>query len=63
MSLTQKQIIRTVTFKGKYGPTDTSFDDLGILEADLLLKYFMMLSIHKNINISEYNNNIFLGTP
>ena len=55
----QKKILRTITFKGKYESTELLFNGLKKLKFYLLLKYFMMLSIYRNINDNDPNNVIF----
>ena len=55
----QKKILRTITFKGEYNLIDLLFNDIRILKFDLLLKYFMILSIYRNINNNDPNNITF----
>ena len=49
----QRRILRT--YKDKYESTDLLFNDLRLLRFDLLLKYFMMLSIYRNTNDNDPN--------
>lgn len=55
----QKRILRTMTFKGKYDSTSLLFKDLSILKFDLLIKYFITLTIYRNVNDNDPNNVIF----
>ncbi len=55
----QKKVLRTMSSKGKYDSTDLLFKDLNILKFELLIRYFITLTIHKNVNDPDPNNIIF----
>ena len=55
----QKKILRTITFKGKYDSTNILFKDLNIVKFDLLMKYFITLTIYKNVYDNDPNNIIY----
>ena len=59
VAVAQKKILRTMAFKGKYDSTDLLFNDFNILTFELLLQYFITLTIHKNVNDNNPNNVIF----
>ena len=57
--VSQKKLIRIISFKGKYDHTNVLFNDLGILKFDFVRKYFMLLNIYNEIHKRDETNKIF----
>lgn len=53
--VTQKRILRNITYKNRTDSTNEAFNDLGLLKFEFLRKYFLILATFNNINNDSEN--------